>query len=403
VDKRRKPLKVLKAESHVFSKSGQILVAGFAWMLVLLAAIHRSESPVVFGLYSWRYAGLLAVFVGAACTISLAKPTLLDKLWQARAKIFVSGASLLLTICLAELGVRAVDAYGVSYYAAVTDYMLNMEADGNRVYRHKASSEQRYGSVTVTYNEHGLRDHPILPKGKGEYRVLALGDSIVFGWGVPQDQIFPLRLEQLLQSRLGGMVRVINTGVGGYNTVQEVAYFKHEGITLQPDLVVLTYVENDIDETPSHLIRDADAEAQSFLARAMRPLEKLWLYRLVQHAQDHGFHVRDDPRPMRSSDSKGWDDSISALDELVSMCRAHNVPLMIFYYRLKADTENPLLQDVVLHAQGVPVNDVAPWFAGHDMSALVVSKIDSHPNAEAHRLIAEHMAVDIQHFIVAPR
>lgn len=35
--------------------------------------------------------------------------------------------------------------------------------------------------------------------------------------------------------------------IGRYNTVQEVTYFKQEGITLQPDLVMLTYVQNDIE------------------------------------------------------------------------------------------------------------------------------------------------------------
>jgi hypothetical protein len=53
---------------------------------------------------------------------------------------------------------------------------------------------------------------------------------------VAQDQIFTSRLEQLLQGRLQRPVRVINSGVGRYNTVQEVTYFEREGITFQPDL-----------------------------------------------------------------------------------------------------------------------------------------------------------------------
>lgn len=35
--------------------------------------------------------------------------------------------------------------------------------------------------VLVTYNERGLRDRPILPKAAGEYRILALGDSVTLG------------------------------------------------------------------------------------------------------------------------------------------------------------------------------------------------------------------------------
>ena len=402
-DDGRKQLKDLREEGLMCSRSGHMLVVLFAWTILLLASTHRSEQPEVFGLYSWRYVCLLAAFVVAACTISLTKPTRLVQLWQARARIFISGASLLLTICLAELGIRAVDAYGVSYYESVSNYMRNMEADSFRVYRHKASSEQRYGNVTVTYNEKGLRDRPILSKGEGEFRILTLGDSIVYGWGVPQDQIFTVRLEQLLQNRLGRMVRVINSGVGGYNTVQEVKYFKQEGITFHPDLVVLTYVENDIEETPSHLISDVDAQIQSFPGLVVRTLQKLWLYRLVDHVLRYGFHMRDDDRPMPLSGRKGWNDSMSAINELVAVCRAQDIPLMIFYYRFKSDTGNPLLYDVVSHAKGIPVKDVGQWFAGYDISTLIISKVDPHPNAAAHRMMAEHMAVDIQNFLVAPR
>ena len=96
----------LKYESLLCSKGAHTVAAGFAWMFVLLAASHRSEYPVVLGLYSWRYAGFLAAFVIAACIMSLTKPSWLGKLWQARTKILISGASLLLTICLAEMADR---------------------------------------------------------------------------------------------------------------------------------------------------------------------------------------------------------------------------------------------------------------------------------------------------------
>jgi hypothetical protein len=38
---------------------------------------------------------------------------------------------------------------------------------------------------------------------------------------------------------------------------------------------------------------------------------------------------------------------------------------------------------------------MAPWYEGLDTRSFMNSKIDSHPNAEGHRLIAEHMANDI--------
>lgn len=156
-------------------------------------------------------------------------------------------------------------------------------------------------------------------------------------------------------------------------------------------------------ETPSHLISDVDAHTQSFPGLVVRTLQKLWLYRLVDHVLRYGFHVREDDRPMPLSGRKGWNDSMSAINELVSRCKAHSMPLMIFFYRHKVDTENQLPHDVVSHAKDIPVKDVGQWFAENVISTLIISKVDPHPNAEAHRMMAEHMAVDIQNFLLAPK
>jgi hypothetical protein len=166
---------------------------------------------------------------------------------QVRAGIIVSGVSLLVSIGGVELVLRLLDPFGISYYELAGDYVRNKLPDAQLVFWHNPSWEKRYGDVLVTYKEQGLRDRPILPKAEGEYRILALGDSVTLGWGVQQDQIFTSRLDRLLPGRLQRPVRVINSGVCGYNTVQEVTYFNREGITLQPDLVMLTYVQNDIE------------------------------------------------------------------------------------------------------------------------------------------------------------
>jgi hypothetical protein len=91
--------------------------------------------------------------------------------------------SLLLSLGAVELGIRMMDPLGISYYELSGEYQRDKLADEHLVFRHKPSWGKRYGDVLVTYNERGLRDRPILPKGENEYRVLALGDSVTFGWG----------------------------------------------------------------------------------------------------------------------------------------------------------------------------------------------------------------------------
>jgi len=56
--------------------------------------------------------------------------------------------------------------------------------------------------------------HPIAPAEPGETVIVALGDSLVAGYGLPRDQSFPAQLEAALRKR-GKAVRVLNAGVSG--------------------------------------------------------------------------------------------------------------------------------------------------------------------------------------------
>lgn len=348
------------------------------------------------------YASLLCLFAGIALILSLAKPAWYLTLYQARGGLTLSGVSLLLSLGALEVAVRMVDPLGISYYEWVGEYLRDMLPDDQLVYRHKPSWEKRYGNVLVTYNERGLRDRPILPKAKGEYRILALGDSVTFGLGVAQDQIFAVRLEQLLQGRLQRPMRVINSGVGGYNTVQELAFFKQGGINLQPDLVLLTYVTNDIEEKrkPFDPWSTSSMRGKPFPVMVEIMMGELWLYRLAHHAYRYAILEQLNEKYLaRSQGGAGWRGSMSALSELVAICQERKIPFILFFKRLHPDEHNLLFDDVVRNAEGLPVKDMAPWFAGLNVSSLVNSKVDTHPNAEGHRVMAEHMADDIVSYL----
>lgn len=380
----------------------KLVVACLAWSSVLLAIPYRSHTPVVFGRYSWGYAVLLVLLVGVALMLSLAKSAWYLKLYQVRAGLIISGVSLLLSISAVELVIRVVDPLGISYYELAGDYMRDKLADDQLIFRHRPSWETRYGDVLVTYNERGLRDRPILPKGEREYRVLALGDSVTFGTGVDQDKTFAARLEPLLQGRLHRPVRVINSGVGGYNTVQEVTYFKQEGISLKPDLVLLTYVQNDIEvnKGPYDPWAQSSIWGKSFSDMVITMVGKLWFYRLMHHTYKYALPKPQlGPTTISPQEAKGWRESMSALGELVALCEERKIPLIVFFRRMDPDENNLLFADVVRYAKGIPVKDMAPWFAGLKVSSVVNSKVDGHPNAEGHRVMAEHMAEDIVDYL----
>lgn len=101
----------------------------------------------------------------------------------------------------------------------------------------------------VTHNAQGLRDkdHPY-EKPTGVTRILALGDSFVWGFGVAQDELFSEIIE-----RDNPRIEVINMGVSGYGTDQQFLTYTEEGYKYHPDLVVLAFYANDYTEIATSL------------------------------------------------------------------------------------------------------------------------------------------------------
>jgi len=113
------------------------------------------------------------------------------------------------------------------------------------------SSNRFMGSrpITVQHNGDGFRDPPHGPKQKK--RIAFVGDSFVWGYDAEQ----PERFTDQLQARLIDW-EVLNLGVSGYATDQEFLLLQRWFDHYQPDIVVLVYCDNDVEENRLNMVYD---------------------------------------------------------------------------------------------------------------------------------------------------
>lgn len=105
------------------------------------------------------------------------------------------------------------------------------------------------GSWEFVTNSQGFRSDEdySYDKPQGVLRILSLGDSHTQGYEVRQDHTFSAVLERYLEKH-GVPAQVINTGVSGFSTAEELVFLENEGLRYQPDVVVLGFFANDLED-----------------------------------------------------------------------------------------------------------------------------------------------------------
>lgn len=367
-----------------------------AWAAFAALALHRSEAPDVLGRYSLGYAALLAALLAVCAGLAIGNaPPLVGWIQARRRELLLLPLSLLASLLGAELFLRVFDPIGISYYGEMSRYARDRVPDADLVYRHPRSTTRRYQGVEVRYNELGLRDDPIAPKTNRELRVVVLGDSVAFGWGVEQEKTFSSVLQRLLAEELERPVRVINTGVCSYNTVLERAWLGKHGFALQPDLVLLVYATNDVVPALAVWSPQDDGSGQGpLLARILMPfLKRAWLYRLLVHVHQQ--------TPARSVPGRpgqpGWDASMDALRALADESRARDLGFAAYLWTWRLDASHAELLAAMRSALApASVEETASWFAGEPIQRWINSPVDQHPNAQAHAIAARRMLASLR-------
>jgi hypothetical protein len=261
-----------------------------------------------------------------------------------------------------------------------------------------------YRDATVTINSHGMRDREPLENRDGRApitRIVALGDSYTFGFGVAAEETYPFQLEVLLKPIENASRRfdVLNLGVGGYATQDEALYLQGRGLNWNPSLVIVGYCLNDPDPAPDHPLY------WHFAPR--RFWQRFHLTRLIAHAHygwesqhyGHGNYVKS-----VHANPRTWQTVTQGFDLIRRETSTHNIPVLLVIFPLIetsawADYDLREIHSLVAsegRKKGFFVLDLLQPFEKHDPAALRVSRFDAHPSPLAHRIAATELLSLIQ-------
>lgn len=111
-------------------------------------------------------------------------------------------------------------------------------------------AEQHFKTVDFEYTAHinslGIRNREI-PKERGDaYRILAIGDSYTYGWGVASDETWPQLMEKQLKEA-GHTIELLNLGKPGTGPPFYAELAERAIPLLRPDLVIIGMLQgNDL-------------------------------------------------------------------------------------------------------------------------------------------------------------
>lgn len=171
---------------------------------------------------------------------------------------------LLLTALLAEGMIRVVARPGSPLDARLRPYdpfAILVEPHGTAGYRPRPNTTFRYPNGTAAHVNAQRFRGPLVDsiKPAGTVRIVLLGGSTTFGWGVPDDQSIDAHLRALLPARLPGRrVEVINAALDGYDSWQLLERVRGDVLALDPDLLVVNEGVNDVRSAPLEDLVDAD-------------------------------------------------------------------------------------------------------------------------------------------------
>lgn len=264
--------------------------------------------------------------------VSASRPS---RLKNALKNLALFGFTFLLCVALTELALRILGFGNVEIY----------EPHPQLYWRLKPNQDcsTKIDRKPVQVNSHGTRGREFsAAKPLGTLRIISLGDSRTFGWGLSEAETYSGLLEKQLQEQFGAAkkVEVINCGVNAWSYPQMSVFFREFALKWQPDLVILA----DANLWTQFSEQSDPAFVKKFLNRVRLKnfLRRFALYHYVVEVQLKNFYeqhrskfVPVDPKQdtlFKEQQQKDPDAFFrAAIESVCATARSNRVPVVLMY------------------------------------------------------------------------
>lgn len=313
------------------------------------------------------------------------------------AKLALLLGSLMLTAGVFEVGLRVMVARGAisidpNVFPTVEHRSESMRSDNPGLFWELDPSSSLINSAGFRDREFDRERFP------DTVRIAALGDSVTFGYGVPLEDSFPKVLERILNETRPGH-EVLNFGVGGYNTSQEIESYRAKARAFQPDIIVLSYVLNDA-LTPGRVLKMVRTQKtkQGSPSQFRPQLYDFAMHRLRPARPKHpGGHFAQLKK--QHAEPGYWRSLGRKFAELAALAEEDGargvVAIVPMFSRFESYGLIEVHEKVALQAcvAGLEVVDLFEDLRGYSAAELRLSRTDNtHPNSRGHAVIGAALA-----------
>jgi lysophospholipase L1-like esterase len=347
--------------------------------------------------------------------------------------------SVCVTLTLLEMGIRIVKPQDLEYWDS--DGFRRIQPIAPHYVENIPHGHGNFIGAPVSINSYGLRGEEIsIPKPPNRFRIVVVGDSITFGYGIPLEHTYVKVLERLLNQNTSAKMQyeVLNGGALGGSLSDYEQFLAEKAEMLQPDMILIGLCLNDIlVYSDSGAISEAGAEWEGQKLSWTR-----WLSRfLLRHSHLYAFSYAQLKSALYSAgildvnkergltfltlappstyQKEAWESSLGKLTKIIAFCRKrrYRIGLVVFPMQMQlSDNELRFYRDKYHLRLGpealsgepqqrlrdfaatmdVPLVDLLPVFRASNPDELylrnaMIRADPTHPSIKGNRIAADEI------------